>query len=289
MPDYQLNLCRFISDIEGFRDWFSKYYFLNSSTFSFSVRFHEIGYDYSLCIPRIIREIIEKETGMDLSGLYGDPSEIILKRFRDFLNSCSTEDFIAVLSYFFEEADSLNANLISTIENKINSPLFALEFEVRDGKLQKKIDSGTTNVINSINDSLINSNKEIYETCVVNYFTYSLKRDNNWRHEELDRMIGIFQNCLVLYHGIPEGKDLFISHKKPINDLIFSNSNQEFLDFLDFIIKNFHHDKDGQRITINNKMFNYMWLELNKLIYLTIQYGKANPTSYFLQTPRHSS
>ena len=48
--------------------------------------------------------------------------------------------------------------------------------------------------------------------------------------------------------------------------------NEEMKNILKFIITKIHHNETGTRSKINKKEYNYIWLELNKLIYLVTKY-----------------
>jgi hypothetical protein len=266
--DYHLDLSSFIQGYEGFNNYililFENYVLV------------EIGYNQGInnIFPKIVDDIFENQHGDNIYNFFektGNLSEIKYFIVNNFLSNPKTSIF-GYIQELFNERNNLNENFVSKIKEKINSPLFDLECYVdKEYIIKKKIDPITTNNINTISKTLKAKNQELYDNCVSSYLGYTVKSKNtNWFHEELDKMIDILQNVLGLYYN---GARLT---GNLLRTEIFGGENSEFDQLMIFILKHIHHDDPNNvRIPIKEKEFNYLWLEINKIIYLLIKYKKS--------------
>ena len=100
------------------------------------------------------------------------------------------------------------------------------------------------------------------------FLTFELSNQslNDFYHESLDKMEEVLENVLTIHHKAK------ISEKSKLVDILFDGKNAEMKNMLDFVITKIHHNSTTKRIKINKKEYNYLWLELNKIIYLVIKY-----------------
>ncbi len=269
---YKLDLTCFVQGYSGFNTFVVKSYrdmFAYESANPTDVFWTRIA-------PRISMEFYEIMTGTDISMGVEQGDEMF--EFQKFLISTflveDQDKFLGFLNVCFEELQSenhrLNYSFFKNIVTKINSQFFDLDFEFNSeiGLLQKKIDPITTHSINTISKDLEKSNQEIYDKCVSDYLGYSFKtKDNNWKHEQLDNMKEILEN---IYYK--EYSKRLKSNTDELRGVLFDGNYKPLDNVLDFLIKNIHHNETGKRMPINDKQFNYLWLELNKIIYLLLKY-----------------
>lgn len=167
---------------------------------------------------------------------------------------------------YFDSPNMANFEIIKTISN----PMFNLDFyfDEKDCKIKKKLDSISTQNINQIHESLEKQNQNLYSKCVEEFLTFKLSNQisNDFYHESLDRMKEVLENILTIHYNIK------LSEKSKLIDILFDNKNQGMKDMVNFIITKIHHNSTGQRIKINKKEYNYLWFELNTIIYLTTKY-----------------
>ena len=157
------------------------------------------------------------------------------------------------------------------ITDAIQDDIFDLDFyfDCITNQIKRKIDPITTNTINKVSSSLVDSNKELYSQCVSGFLNYTLPKTNknDFYHESLDRMKEVLENYLTLYH---DGCKL---NDKKLVDILLDNKDNDIKSVLNYIIKNIHHNQ-GERSNLNEKEYNYIWLEINKIIYLVQKYKK---------------
>jgi hypothetical protein len=161
----------------------------------------------------------------------------------------------------------INREIIQPLSNGV----FNLDFyfDESDKKLKRKIDPITTSNINEVSQGLDEQNKDLYEQCVSEFLTFSLPSNglNDFYHESLDRMKEIIENHLTLNYA-----DVRISNKNRLSDIIFNGQNEDFKSILEYVVKKIHHNDTGNRIQLNQKEYIYIWLELNKILYLLKRY-----------------
>lgn len=152
----------------------------------------------------------------------------------------------------------------------ISNPIFNLDFyfDEKDFKIKRKVDPITTQNINFINESLEKRNQDLYQKCVEEFLTFvdHGKSTSDFYHESLDRMKEVLENILTIHYQTR------LSETNKFTNLLFDGQNEEMKNILKFIITKIHHNETGTRSKINKKEYNYIWLELNKLIYLVTKY-----------------
>jgi hypothetical protein len=176
-----------------------------------------------------------------------------------------------VIDDYFYDSEAREYFIEKDIIEPLTSNIFNLDFyfDESDKKLKRKIDLITTSNINHVSQGLDDQNKDLYEQCVSEFLTFSLPSNglNDFYHESLDRMKEIIENYLTLnYSGFR------ISKIKPLFDILFDGQNEEFKSILEYVVKKIHHNDSGNRIHLNQKEYIYIWLELNKILYLLKRY-----------------
>ncbi len=160
-----------------------------------------------------------------------------------------------------------------------NSNIFDLDFcfdkDIREFK--RKLDDVTVESINKNDNSLEGDNKLRYQECVIEFLSYSRKNDGGdklFYNNSLDRLKKVFENTLRIKYERTEGNYPKISNKKQISNIIFDKENETFEAMIDYIVKNIHHENGGKPNNFTEKEYIYLWLELNKILYLLNIYSK---------------
>ena len=159
------------------------------------------------------------------------------------------------------------------INELLKNPVFKLNFyfDEKNSRITRIIDLGVEHVINENLLSLDQQNKRLYEECVLNFISFNksvLKDNNSYYHEELDKMKELIDNVLTIkFNGCR------LAEKDKIVGIIFDSNNQTFISVLNYVIKKIHHNESGVRENLNEKEYLYIWLELNKILYLLNRYS----------------
>jgi hypothetical protein len=180
--------------------------------------------------------------------------------------------FLSFLQAVYDQQDRTRYNPFESLNKDvfdiINDEGFELDFfwDVEKGEIRNKIDTANTHIINEVATSMVEGNKEMYEQSVQDFLCYretTGKARNDFYHESLDRMKDLIQNVLTLKHN-----GIKISEKSRIEDILFAGKSPEFNSIIEMVIKHIHHDTMGSRLSINEKTYKYLWLELNNWLYL---------------------
>jgi len=232
-------------------------------------------YSITSYIPKQLREYVKYKniSSFIINSVYVTQSGVF-----QFLNSNffeTKELLLGFLQLLIDEFHNSNTSVAKLLNNGVLEPLTSnifnldLYFDESDNKLKRKIDPITTSNINEVSQGLDEQNKDLYEQCVSEFLTFSLPDTslNDYYHESLDRMKEIIENHLTINYD-----DVRISNKNRLSDIIFNGQNEEFKSILEFVVKKIHHNDTGNRIQLNQKEYIYIWLELNKILYLLKRY-----------------
>ena len=163
--------------------------------------------------------------------------------------------------------------------NSNNSNVFNLDFyfEKDSGDFRRKLDEISTESINSNEESLGGDNKIRYQECVSDFLLYKkdiIKDNKLYYNESLDKLKKVVENTLQNNYKMKDGTFPMIHKKKELSNILFDNSNPIFENLIEYIIKNVHHEEGGQPKNFTEKEYVYLWLELNKILYLLNKYKK---------------
>jgi hypothetical protein len=163
--------------------------------------------------------------------------------------------------------------------NSNNSNVFNLDFcfDKTSGNFTRKLDEISTESINSNEKSLDGDNKIRYQECVSDFLLYKkdiIKNNRLYYNESLDKLKKVVENTLQNSYKRPDGTFPMIHKKKELSNILFDNSNPIFENLIEYIIKNVHHEEGGQPKNFTDKEYVYLWLELNKILYLLNKYKK---------------
>jgi hypothetical protein len=160
-----------------------------------------------------------------------------------------------------------------------NSDVFKIDFyyDKINKDFRRKIDSVTSESINSNNNDLDGDNKNRYQQCVSDFLSY--KRDlitgkKLFYNDSLNNLKKVIENALQNDYKKEDGSSPRLHNKKELSNILFDSSNSDFESRIDYIIKNIHHEEGGQPKIFTEKEYIYLWLELNNILYLLNRYKK---------------
>ncbi len=171
-------------------------------------------------------------------------------------------DFTVITYKFFDLIASSN-----------NPSVFNLDFyyDKKNHDFRRKIDEINTRLINSNDSDLEGDNKIRYQECVSDFLLYKkdvIKSDKLFYNKSLDNLKKVVENTLQNGYKRSDGTFPRIHEKKQLSNILFNDSNSDFENFLDYVIKNVHHENGGQPKNFTEKEYVYLWLELNNILYL---------------------
>lgn len=158
-----------------------------------------------------------------------------------------------------------------------NSSVFNLDFyfEKSSRDFRRKLDEVTTESINSNTESLDGDNKVRYQECVSDFLLYKKDANNKlFYNESLDKLKKVVENTLQNNYKKSDGSFPKIHKKKELSNILFDGNNAEFENLIEYVIKNVHHEEGGTPKNFTEKEYVYLWLELNKILYLLNRYKK---------------
>lgn len=172
--------------------------------------------------------------------------------------------------------------MFSMLLEDVNNPsVFNVDFyyDKKDRCLKRKLDDITTVTINSNLDSLQEGNLKRYEECVAEFLSYKRELVSNgervlFYNDSLNNLKRVVENALQNNFKNENGEAPKISNKVQISNILFDSKNPELEHTIDYVIKNIHHDSSGQPRKFTEKEYIYLWLELNKILYLLNRYKK---------------
>lgn len=158
-----------------------------------------------------------------------------------------------------------------------DSSIFDLEYYYSKDtmEIRRKLDKATTETINSNLNSLEGGNNERYKEAIAEFLGY--KKDlitdkTHFYNDSLNNLKKVVENTLENNYKKEDGTFPKLSNKKQISNILFDSSNHELEQTIDYIIKNIHHESGGQPKKFTEKEYVYLWLELNKILYLLNRY-----------------
>ena len=170
-------------------------------------------------------------------------------------------------------------DFIDLVANTNEEEVFSLDFfyDKKDKVFKRLLDSATIETINQNASNIDSINKERYEECVAEFLSY--KREikpelNLFYNQSLDKLKRIIENTLENSYQKEDGSFPKLSNKKQVSNILFDGLNTEFENNIEYIITNVHHEKGGQPKKFSEKEYVYLWLELNKILYLLNRYKK---------------
>lgn len=160
-----------------------------------------------------------------------------------------------------------------------NSNIFNLDFyyDEKSHKFKRKLDEISTDSINFNNTNLDGDNKIRYQECVSDFLLYKkdgAKSNKLFYNESLDKLKRVIENTLQNKYKKPDGSFPMLHKTKEISNILFDNSNSDFEGLINYVVKNIHHEKGGTPKNFTEKEYLYLWLELNKILYLLNRYKK---------------
>lgn len=163
------------------------------------------------------------------------------------------------------------------IINSNNPSVFNLDFyyDTKKYSFRRKIDGVTARLINSNDSNLEGDNKIRYQECVSDFLLYKkdiINSDKLFYNKSLENLKKVVENTLQNGYKKTDGTFPRISDKKQLSNILFSDNNSDFENFLDYVIKNIHHEAGGQPKKFTEKEYVYLWLELNNILYLLNKY-----------------
>ena len=163
--------------------------------------------------------------------------------------------------------------------NSNNTNVFNLDFhfDKQNRDFRRRIDQITTESINSNNKELEGDNKIRYEECVADFLLYKkdiIKNNKLFYNKSLNNLKKVVENTLQNNYKKPDGTFPRIHDKKQLSNIIFDDNNSDLENFIDYVIKNIHHETGGKPKIFTEKEYVYLWLELNKILYLLNRYKK---------------
>lgn len=166
----------------------------------------------------------------------------------------------------------------SHLMSEVNNPeVFKLEFyyDKKNKKLKRKLDSITTKTINSNLNNVKEGNQIRYEECVSEFLSYKrdlLKENIYYYNNSLNNLKKVVENTLQNNFKKEDGSFPKLSNKKQISNIIFDSNETLFEEIIDYVVKNIHHENGGQPKKFTEKEYVFLWLELNKILYLLNRY-----------------
>ena len=184
------------------------------------------------------------------------------------------------------EVNRINGNLkffvnslIDLLLQSSNQNVFNLDFyyDKQTQNFRRKLDEVNIELINKNDSSLDGDNKIRYQECVSDFLSY--KRDTTiegklFYNESLNKLKKVIENTLQNNYKRTDGTFPKIHEKKQLSNIIFNNNNLDFETFIDYVIKNIHHEDGGQPKNFTEKEYIYLWLELNSILYLLNRYSE---------------
>jgi hypothetical protein len=161
---------------------------------------------------------------------------------------------------------------------KTNNPsVFNLNFyfDKDNSDFRRKLDEVTTESINSNIDNLDGDNKVRYQECVSDFLLYkkdAIKDNKLFYNESLNNLKKVIENTLQNNYKKTGGTFPKIHKKKELSNILFDDSNVDFENFINYVVKNVHHEEGGQPKIFTEKEYTYLWLELNNILYLLNKY-----------------
>ncbi len=217
-------------------------------------------------------------------------------------NTCLTGDQEASLSFFneilprvkeYEGMDGwelrkidntgwlgiVTSELISLSEKTNNSSVFNIDFyyDTKKFVFKRKLDDVTVESVNFNNKNLDGANNVRYQECVSDFLSYnksSIKTNKFFYNESLDKLKRVVENTLQNKYKRADGSFPKISGAKGIANILFDDNNVDFENLISYITKNIHHEEGGTPRNFSEKEYIYLWLELNKILYLLNRYKK---------------
>ena len=208
-----------------------------------------------------------------------------VSKFIPFVNSIIPKVF-RYLQMRDYELDQYSKNLSKTVVKfttllsaTTDSSVFNLEYHYSkaDKEIRRKLDAATTEVINFNLNNLIEGNGERYKEAIAEFLSYKkeLAKDKaHFYNDSLNNLKKVVENTLENNFKKEDGNFPKLSNKKQISNIVFDSENHELEHTIDYIIKNIHHESGGQPKKFTEKEYVYLWLELNKLLYLLNRYKK---------------
>lgn len=188
------------------------------------------------------------------------------------------------------ERDKYSKNLDGTILKftelmfaTTDSSVFNLEYHYSktDQEIRRKLDKATIETVNVNLSSLEGGNNARYEEAVSEFLSYKKELINGKVHfynDSLNNLKKVVENTLKNNYTKEDGNYPRLSNKKQISNILFDSANPELENTLDYIIKNIHHESGGQPKEFTEKEYIYLWLELNKILYLLNRYKQQHRT-----------
>ncbi|MFZ4631678.1 MAG: hypothetical protein ACOYL8_00550 [Patescibacteria group bacterium] len=160
-----------------------------------------------------------------------------------------------------------------------NESVFNLDFyyDKETHNFKRKLDEVSMESINFNDANLDGDNKTRYQECVSDFLSYkkdSAKSNKLFYNESLDRLKRVVENTLQNKYKKPDGSSPRIHDKKELSNILFDNNNPDFENLIGYIVKNVHHEEGGTPKNFSEKEYLYLWLELNKILYLLNRYKK---------------
>lgn len=184
------------------------------------------------------------------------------------------------------EIDSINRELRPVV-NKFgglivqsnNSKVFNVDFyyDNKSKDFKRKLDKVAVETINFNDANLEGDNKDRYQECVSDFLSYNrelIKSNRLFYNESLDRLKRVIENTLQNKYKRTDGGFPMIHNKKELSNILFDGSNTDFENLVSYVVKNVHHEEGGTPKNFNEKEYVYLWLELNKILYLLNRYKK---------------
>jgi hypothetical protein len=167
--------------------------------------------------------------------------------------------------------------LLDLITNSNNPSVFSLDFhfDTENNDFRRKLDEVDTQLINSNDNHLEGDNKIRYQECVSDFLSYKrdiIKNNKLFYNESLDRLKKVVENTLQNNYKRPDGTFPKIHEKKQLSNILFDDNNPDFENLIGYIIKNIHHEEGGSPKNFTEKEYIFLWLELNKILYLLNRY-----------------
>ncbi|HEY0980064.1 MAG TPA: hypothetical protein VGE18_01500 [Candidatus Paceibacterota bacterium] len=160
-----------------------------------------------------------------------------------------------------------------------NSSVFNIDFyyDKKAHVFKRKLDKASIELVNSNRDDLGGDNKIRYEKCVSDFLLYKKEKTKNnklFYNESLGNLKKVVENTLQNNYKKGDGTFPRLHNKRELSNILFDGNNTEFENLVDYVIKNIHHEQEGQPKIFTEKEYVYLWLELNKILYLLNRYRK---------------
>jgi hypothetical protein len=202
-------------------------------------------------------------------------------RFLSFLNeviSCQNKSF-ELSRDTWKSCPGLKESVfkLADLIGNINNPaVFKLDFyfDPESIQIKRKLDAATTETING---NLEGGTQVRYEQAVAEFLSYKkdlTSAEAHFYNDSLNNLKKVVENTLENNFTDNDGRSPRLHNEKEISNIIIGSRNPELEQLICYIIKNIHHEAGGQPKKFTEKEYVYLWLELNKILYLLNRYAR---------------